>query len=507
MERNAQQILVILPHADNYVVAIQEMNKEIKNIKTYGLHRKGVENCTDADLEDFFNAPKLKDQQILVTLEGCVNGFEAEMVLFTEFHDFGSKYVMYRAKTKLQTTTLKKCAHPTLHEQYPVEEQEVKIPAPNLRASDFTNLPIKYYSKLQPKPDPGTTYVNYCNDFESLGSPEKLSQVSSIKQFIIVVPKTSTKKVNDFPLLLWLKLSNEWKTSICINLNGRPLPADHSMNFPIHWDNLEIVKISIPDLQGWRNWKNVLMAEIIHCHHCKLDVTRGFDFHRLFSVWSRIREEFKLHKYIFDKKQLDNESYDEFRMEILKEYLFVGNTFHLAKDILKSYGIDAQFQQPNRIDQFLKWLCLEVNSPLNDFLISCEIPEYPSENTAKINPERTDVTHLRHELIYLFDNVHPSSQELHRPLISLIWEEKLCRLFQEILINDFPHVVEESWFSEFVSMESVCQRKKETILKTRGNTSIYTQFQEKNVSTNDCIPPESRSIFAKIVMFIANQSI
>eukprot|EP00094_Tigriopus_californicus_P010307 TCALIF_09942-PA protein Name:"Protein of unknown function" AED:0.18 eAED:0.18 QI:68/1/0/1/1/0.5/2/0/125 len=125
MERNAQQILVILPHADNYVVAIQEMNKEIKNIKTYGLHRKGVENCTDADLEDFFNAPKLKDQQILVTLEGCVNGFEAEMVLFTEFHDFGSKYVMYRAKTKLQTTTLKKCAHPTLHEQYPVEEQEV----------------------------------------------------------------------------------------------------------------------------------------------------------------------------------------------------------------------------------------------------------------------------------------------------------------------------------------------------------------------------------------------
>lgn len=91
-----------------------------------------MEDCSDGDLEAFFNAQSQGKRQILVTKEDLVTGIEIEMVLLHELHDIDDRATHFRAKTILRTAFLNHVAHPALLQKYQVPILQVRVSFSNL---------------------------------------------------------------------------------------------------------------------------------------------------------------------------------------------------------------------------------------------------------------------------------------------------------------------------------------------------------------------------------------
>ncbi|XP_059098013.1 uncharacterized protein LOC131892242 [Tigriopus californicus] len=317
-ERDAKQILVILRNRNDPMIV--EKMKMVEDVKFYGISYKNVDNCSDADLEQFFDAPNQEKRQILVTFENFVEGLEAEMVLFPEFHDFQADSTLFRARTKLRTGAMQEFTHPALQKQHSVPRtkviKETKIGVNrDSGLSSFANFSTLNYSKFRYSHDSKSvaSYASYWEfqNYDLNKWREKLERASSIKQYSLVVQESPNKDTN-YPLLLWLEMSDEWCSCYALDLDGQfPGNDHHPLNSLTNWDTAEIVELTFHhEMREWKVWKHILKAEILYSHRLNLQLNTKFDFRRLLSIWSRIRKEFIKKEFTLDTTKLNNESYD-----------------------------------------------------------------------------------------------------------------------------------------------------------------------------------------------------
>lgn len=139
-----------------------------------------------------------------------------------------------------------------------------------------------------------------------------------------------------YPLLLWLKIPDEWQTSYCIELQGQNVPDDHPLASRIKREHVEVIEVTITDSvwkwnTWWKNaeisewsvnaWRNILIAEIFRSYRLNDVLMLTFNFRRLFSIWSRIWNEFEKNQFSVNIQDLDDSAYDQFRKALVEKCL------------------------------------------------------------------------------------------------------------------------------------------------------------------------------------------
>ncbi|TRY80268.1 hypothetical protein TCAL_15418, partial [Tigriopus californicus] len=332
--------------------------------------------------------------------------------------------------------------------------------------SSFANFSTLNYSKFRYSHDSKSvaSYASYWEfqNYDLNKWREKLERASSIKQYSLVVQESPNKDTN-YPLLLWLEMSDEWCSCYALDLDGQfPGNDHHPLNSLTNWDTAEIVELTFHhEMREWKVWKHILKAEILYSHRLNLQL---------------------------------NTKHDSANSNVVSKAI--------SKAVLQSYTSNPQFQYWNEIDHLVDWLLPRLNTPVINFLITWQFPYYEFKETTQFASEPQEVAQLRKELKKLFRyRNHPS--KLNVPLLLLLWENDTFSRFRASLKKYFPHFAEESWYSEFASTEEQCQTKHQNIMETLSKNSIYRQSEKEDIKQLIRIPRQSTAVFADALIFMA----
>ncbi|XP_059097808.1 uncharacterized protein LOC131892086 [Tigriopus californicus] len=570
-EHEAKQILILAESAKIALKIRDILAGEELHVMCYGFHQTG-EDCSDADLDKFWDATNHEESQILVTKEDLVEGIESQMVLFHELHDVDDGSTHFRAKAILRTGFLNQIAHPALHRKYQVPILKADDEEWTRSVENFDEFEIDRYAKLVPGPE-WTNVLSYIYYYYSLDEfraeyldrHPKLGRKTTIKQYNVIQEKSNKSDNFSYPLLLRLQIPDEWRTSYWIELKGQPVPKGHPLASRLEREVVDVVELVLsklvwkwsawgPKNKGRIAWSDILIAEIFRSYRLNVDLAPFFDFHRLFSMWSRIWEELNQNQLHRDSRELDSESYDRFRKDLLDKCLKIRVTMaqsdlHKIITILASYVTDPQFGHWSLIKILLSNLLLMnqnfgqdtpkhrtvLGESFGDMARSAQVATDPSmesywedivvpDTTDSQSQSRSsrlqrylnqfhkesDIAKLRQQLKKTgnFED-RVALSKLHMPLVDILWQESTFVVWRKVLFKNFPHCVQESWFQELTSFQKQLEVRKDDLIQARGSKSLFIQPMDELVESLEQQQPSDKTevepILTAALIFLVRQ--
>lgn len=198
---------------------------------------------------------------------------------------------------------------------------------------------IEYYSRLNHGcVNTTASYLKYSSDqpsislIKNLEKRTKLGQKAIIKQYNLVQEKSFQSTKINYPLFLLFTTLDKWKANYGFELKGETIVDGHPVATLIKSKNVTVVELTLSDqILQWMPWERILIAEIVRANRLGLELRVWFDFLRLFSIWSRICEEFKQNKYIEKTCEVDSDSYNHIRRDLLSRSLIFRFLIHVLK--------------------------------------------------------------------------------------------------------------------------------------------------------------------------------
>eukprot|EP00094_Tigriopus_californicus_P004474 TCALIF_04312-PA protein Name:"Protein of unknown function" AED:0.29 eAED:0.29 QI:0/0.5/0.33/0.66/1/1/3/77/1102 len=437
---------------------------------------------------------------------------------------------------------------------------------------NFDEFEIDRYAKLVPGPE-WTNVLSYIYYYYSLDEfraeyldrHPKLGRKTTIKQYNVIQEKSNKSDNFSYPLLLRLQIPDEWRTSYWIELKGQPVPKGHPLASRLEREVVDVVELVLsklvwkwsawgPKNKGRIAWSDILIAEIFRSYRLNVDLAPFFDFHRLFSMWSRIWEELNQNQLHRDSRELDSESYDRFRKDLLDKCLKIRVTMaqsdlHKIITILASYVTDPQFGHWSLIKILLSNLLLMnqnfgqdtpkhrtvLGESFGDMARSAQVATDPSmesywedivvpDTTDSQSQSRSsrlqrylnqfhkesDIAKLRQQLKKTgnFED-RVALSKLHMPLVDILWQESTFVVWRKVLFKNFPHCVQESWFQELTSFQKQLEVRKDDLIQARGSKSLFIQPMDELVESLEQQQPSDKTevepILTAALIFLVRQ--
>eukprot|EP00094_Tigriopus_californicus_P008087 TCALIF_07784-PA protein Name:"Protein of unknown function" AED:0.28 eAED:0.43 QI:0/1/0/1/1/1/3/0/1077 len=529
-------------------------NEHGHDIKFYG-YSSVSENCSDQELEDFFD-PTNEKRQILMTSEDVAEGIEAEMVLVWDVHD-AKRTTRHRARTKLVTAFKSLSAHPLLQ-----RESEAPLFRPDttrvLEHSEWLGVlegqGLVWYSRLSQKEK---LPVHFYSDYQEFVAKHgkwirQYGPIKAVEQFHVIQRESPNLSIPTYPLVLWVQFENE-RTSFCIALKGKSLhevdPKALSISnlSTVHRCDINLDK-TIP---AWKIWINVYIAEIIYSKAHNIPWDNWFDLRRLFNIWLRVFDELQR-----DQLQISFPPH-ELAVELLRNFLNSGDYIGDIVSILPLFAPNQEIHSWDLIQKLLAWWLPNYGDSLANHLIRWEHPNQPTNElhnfegvprstfcywdlsphleciravfTPKILLQSQDddplspfqaklMIQLKEEIAseYVFS---PSvkllkEKRLHFPWIWWIWIREMTLVWSEVLETNFPHVENEPWYDQVMEYQRTAQEEIRVLRSQRGSDSIFLQVENESPVVFLELNPSYRKIFntlpelmRDILIFISAQSL